>query len=131
MKTNLIILLAVCMNLVVFISCTKHPPIYYDDEKYDLLLNYPSVSSPGAPTTVIATFFEKASLPALVQWYANDYPFPQSLRQNNIVNSPNDATYIFSFPDLPEETYYFIRCSVFLADGTIIIEKTIKIQSIK
>jgi hypothetical protein len=128
MRTLINFALVVSLNMPLFISCTKTIPV--TTEEYDLLLSYLSASSPGSLTTVIATIDGHFGYPALVKWYADDYPFPQSLREQDILNHPADAAYLFSFPFLPDKACYYIRCSVSMEDG-VILEKTARIETMR
>ncbi len=128
MKTLVNLALVVCINMPLFISCTKVIPESTED--YDLLLSYLSISSPGSLTAVSATVNSHFAYPALVKWYADDYPFPQSLQEQDILNRPADASYLFSFPLLPDKAYYYIRCSVSMEDG-MILEKTARIETMR
>lgn len=128
MKTLVHLALVVCLNMTLFISCTK--VITESTADYDLFLSFLSASSPGALTTVIATINGNFAYPALVKWYADDYPFPQSLQEQDIINRPADAAYVFVFPLLPDKASYYIRCSVSMEDG-VILEKTARIETMR
>lgn len=132
MKTILKFTFIVCVALMGFTSCTKTPPLI-EGPDYDLIVNYPAAASPGTATTVNLSLFGKTYFPATITWFADDYSFPQSIRKSGIINSEEEANYTFYFPHLPNGTYYYIRCSIVMPEGSNtdktgnIIEKTVRI----
>jgi hypothetical protein len=112
------------------ISCSDYITDPVPENQDKLLLHFPEVSSPGVVTTVHAVIEGATNQQTIVTWYADNFNFPQSVREQDIVNTPATASFSFEFPYLPDQAYYYVRCSAISADGNI-FEKTAKIQLIK
>ncbi len=144
MKKVICFTLLVCIGFTVFLSCSKDPfagfptthidsiglKANYEKSKYQLNLNYPSVSTPGTSIKVKATTTESLPHPFIIKWFSGYTPFTMSFREMDILGTGFNAVWEFSFPELPEGTYFFIRCEIH--DGeTVIQEKNIMIESRK
>lgn len=123
-----IYILIVCE--VSLISCSDNMTDPIPEIQDKLILYFPEVSSPGQVITLHAVIAGITDHQTIFTWYADDFNFPQSVRENDIVTTPATASFSFEFPYLPDQAYYYVRCSAIREDGNI-FEKTVRIQSIR
>ena len=129
----------IILSLTLFLRCSKHPICESCDGKLktitdELILEYPSVTTPGYFTLVRAVLNGSLTYPIVVKWYANASPWSLDLKQIDTVTYGNKDWYTFNFPQLFKASPYskgpyVVRCEVIKPDRDGPIEKTIYIKS--
>jgi hypothetical protein len=112
------------------ISCSDHIPDPIPEIQDKFILYFPEISSPGQIVTIHAVISGVTDHQTIFTWFADDFEFPQSVWENDIVTTPATASFSFEFPYIPDQAYYYVRCSATREDGNI-FEKTARIQSMR
>ncbi|MEO5581889.1 MAG: hypothetical protein ABIR66_04310 [Saprospiraceae bacterium] len=135
MKTIFNFIFSVLLMGSLFIGCTPEPKTNYtgtgtiQSAKEKLILNYPSISYPGANVLITIQYLEmEGDHYADVKWLADDYPRPEGVKKTETLTPTSVPSYMFTFPNISPGSSYYIRCAVIPHNGSTPVEKIVTIQ---